>query len=202
LSKVPVPSVHETPWGSTGGLGSGIQGALGLPTIEDVSGPIFDASQGGAPSNAGHIAGCFSKGLVAGAATAVAVGVVAAVAAPVIGATAVTVGLGALAVAGTAALVGTSGADIYNRNWGGLAYNAGTVVGGLAGGFAGGARTATAIDPNATPGYSPSSWKAQAYDPSQGSLGSWFGSGPTHASAGLANSGGGFLSSLLGAGCR
>ena len=205
--------------GDEGGNGGGATGNTPCdPTVETCvnSGPLGDPgpsdpstnsqvnSKGGgnAPSNAGHIAGCFAKELVAGAATAVAVGVAAAVAAPVIGATAVTVGLGALAVAGTAALVGTSGADIYNHNWGGLAYNAGTVVGGLAGGFAGGARTATAIDPNATPGYSPSSWKAQAYDPSQGSLGSWFGSGPTDASAGLANSGGGFLSSLLGERCR
>ena len=139
---------------------------------------------------------------MAGAATAVAVGVIATVAAPVVGATAVTIGLGALAVAGTAAIVGTSAADISNHNWGGLAYNAGTAVGGLAGGFAGGARTATAIDPNATPGWSPSSWSAQAYDPSQGFLGSWFGTGPTQAAAGLANSGGGWLASLFGAGCR
>lgn len=131
-----------------------------------------------------------------------AVGVIAVVAAPVVGATAVTIGLGALALAGTAALGETSAVDIQNHNWGGVAYNAGTVVGGLTAGFAGGARTATAIDPNASPGWSRASWKAQAYDRSKGSPLDWFGTGPTHAAAGLANSGGGFLSSLLGAGCR
>jgi hypothetical protein len=38
-------SWNGTPWGSTGGLGSGIQGALGLPTTADVGGPIFDATK-------------------------------------------------------------------------------------------------------------------------------------------------------------
>jgi RHS repeat-associated protein len=41
-------SWNGTPWGSTGGLGNGIQTALGLPTMADVGGPIFDAQSGSA----------------------------------------------------------------------------------------------------------------------------------------------------------
>ena len=67
------------------------------------------------------------------------------VAAPVVGATAVTVGLGVLAVAGTASLGWTASHDISNHNWAGVAYDAGSVVGGLAAGIAGGPTVATAI---------------------------------------------------------
>jgi hypothetical protein len=146
--------------------------------------------------------GCFVKGVVAGAATALVVGAVATVAAPVVGATAVTVGLGVLAVAGTASLEWTASQDISNHNWAGVAYDAGSLVGGLATGIAGGPKVATSIDPNATPGWSPQSWSAQAYDSAKGSLGAWMGSGPTHASAGVSTGAGGWLSSLFGAGCH
>ena len=108
--------------------------------------------------------------------------------------------LGALAITGAVALGGTSGIDISNHNWAGLAYNAGNVLGGAVTGLAGGARVATAIEPNATPGWSLSSWRAQAYDSSKGSVWQWLGTGPTHASAGLATTGGSFLGSLFG-GC-
>ncbi|PYX67499.1 MAG: hypothetical protein DMG78_27595, partial [Acidobacteria bacterium] len=124
--------------------------------------------------------GCFVKGVVAGAATTLVVGAVATVAAPVVGATAVTVGLGALAVAGAASLGWTASHDISNHNWAGVAYDAGSLLGGLATGIAGGPRVARAIDPNATPGWSPQSWSAQAYDSSKGSFGNWMGTGPTH----------------------
>jgi RHS repeat-associated protein len=161
--------------------------------------PLLDGGGGGgAPSKTG----CFVKGVVAGAATALVVGAVAIVAAPVVGATAVTVGLGVLAVAGTASLGWTASHDISNHNWAGVAYDAGSLVGGLATGIAGGPRVATAIDPNATPGWSPQSWSAQAYDSSKGSLGDWMGTGPTHASAGVSTGAGGWLSSLFGAGCH
>jgi hypothetical protein len=115
--------------------------------------------------------GCSAKGVVAGAATALVVGAVATVAAPVVGAVAVTVGLGALAVAGTASLGWTASHDTSNHNWAGVAYDAGSLVGGLATGIAGGPKVATSIDPNATPGWSSQSWSAQAYDRAKGSLG-------------------------------
>jgi hypothetical protein len=120
------------------------------------------------------------------------------VAAPVVGAIAVTVGLGALAVAGTASLEWNASHDISNHNWAGVAYDAGSLVGGLAAGIAGGPTVATAIDPGATPGWSPQSWSAQAFDSSKGSRGDWMGSGPTHASAGVSTGGGGWLSSVFG----
>jgi RHS repeat-associated protein len=154
------------------------------------------------PKSAPSKTGCFVKGVVAGATTTLVVGAVAIVAAPVVGATAVTVGLGVLAVAGAASLGWTASHDISSHNWAGVSYDAGSLVGSLATGIAGGPRVATAIDPNATPGWSPQSWSAQAYDPSKGSLGSWMGSGPTHASAGVSTGAGGWLSSLFGAGCH
>ncbi len=157
---------------------------------------------GGGSSTAASKTGCFVKGVVAGAATALVVAAVATVAAPVVGATAVTVGLGALAVAGAASLGWTASHDISNHNWAGVAYDAGSLVGGLATGIAAGPRVATAIDPNATPGWSPQSWSAQAYDSSKGSFWDWMESGPTHASAGVSTGTGGWLSSLFGAGCH
>jgi hypothetical protein len=92
--------------------------------------------------------------------------------------------------------------NVRNHNWAGVAYDAGSVVGGLATGIAGGPRIATAIDPNATPGWSPQSWGAQAYDSSKGSFGDWMGTGPTHASGGVSTGAGGWLSTLFGAGCH
>jgi hypothetical protein len=111
-------------------------------------------------------------------------------------------GLAALAVAGTASLGWNASKDIRNHNWAGVAYDAGSLVGGIATGVAVGPRVAGAIDPNATPGWSPQSWIAQAYDSSKGSVGDWRGTGPTHASAGVSTGTGGWLSSLFGAGCR
>jgi len=154
------------------------------------------------PANWKHTAGCFLKGAAVGAGTALVVAAVATVAAPVVGATAVTVGLGALAVAGTASLAVNANSDIRARNWAGVAYDAGSVAGGLAAGFGVGARVARSIDPNATPGWSPQSWKQQRYDPSKGTLAEWMGTGPTHSSGGLATGAGGWLGSLFGAGCR
>jgi len=154
------------------------------------------------PAAAPSTAGCFVKGVVAGAATALVVAAVATVAAPVVGATAVTVGLAAVAVAGAASLGWTARQDIRNNNWAGVAYDAGSLVGGFATGTAVGPRVATAIDPNATPGWSPQSWWAQRYRPSRGSVGDFMGSGPTHASGGASTGAGGWLSSLFGAGCH
>jgi len=145
---------------------------------------------------------CFITGIAAGAATAIVLGAVATVAAPIVGATAVTVGLSAIAVAGGFSLGGIAAHDIRNHNWAGVAYDAGSVVGGLATGIAGGPGVARAIDPNATPGWSPQSWRAQAYKSDEGSWGDWFKSGPTQASAGLSTGAAGWLSSLFGAGCH
>jgi RHS repeat-associated protein len=44
-------SWNGTPWGNSGDLTSGIQGALGLPTMTDVGGPIFNAQNGATPSD-------------------------------------------------------------------------------------------------------------------------------------------------------
>jgi RHS repeat-associated protein len=179
-----------------GGGGGGHVLSLNAPPVGIGNGG--GGGNGKAPSKNG----CFVKGVLAGAATALVVGVVVVVAAPVVGATAVTVGLGVLAVAGTGSLVWNASKDIRNNNWAGVAYDAGSLVGGTATGVAIGPSVATAIDPNATPGWSPQSWSAQAYDSSKGTFGDWMGSGPTHASAGVSTGAGGWLSSLLGAGCH
>jgi len=176
--------------------------SLNLPRRAESSHILIMGDSGNRSAGAPSKTGCFVKGIVAGAATALVVGAVATVAAPVVGATAVTVGLGVLAVAGAASLGWTASHDISNRNWAGVAYDAGSVVGGFATGIAAGPRVATAIDPNATPGWSRQSWSAQAYDSSKGSFGDWMGTGPTHASAGVSTGTGGWLSSLFGAGCH
>jgi hypothetical protein len=51
-----------------------------------------------------------------------------------VGATGVTVGLGALAIAGAASLGANGGIDISNHNWAGVAYDAGSILGGAVGG--------------------------------------------------------------------
>jgi hypothetical protein len=107
----------------------------------------------------------------------------------------------ALAVAGTASLEWTASHDISNHNWAGVAYDAGSLVGGLATGIAGGPKVATSIDPNATPGWSPQSWHAQAYDPAKGYFGGWMGTGPTQSSAGVSTCWR-MAEFLFGAGCH
>jgi RHS repeat-associated protein len=146
--------------------------------------------------------GCFLKGAISGAATTLLVAGVATIAVPVVGPAAVTIGLGVLTVAGTASLAGVAYNDAKNKNWAGIAFDAGSFAGSLAAGMAGGPKLANAIDPNATPGWSPKSWIDQAYDPSKGSLLDLMGKGPTDASAGLSSGAAGWLSSLFGEGCH
>ena len=106
----------------------------------------------------------------------------------------VTVGLG---LAGGIGLVST-GINTYQNgsagNWNAVAYNAGTVVGGLSCGVAGGGRALAGL--NGTPSSVPKSWNPFActgmgYN-SQflgGSILAWLGSAPTPSSGGLAATG-------------
>ena len=98
---------------------------------------------------------------------------------------AVTGVLGVLAVAGGAAL----GIDVMHQiragNSAGIAYDVGSIAGGVAVGAAGGGAIANGIRPWATGGWSPASWAAQRFNSSLGSIGQWLGTGPTAASGGM-----------------
>jgi hypothetical protein len=145
---------------------------------------------------------CFAKGAAVGAVGAVVVGAVA-VGAVVLGApvAAVTVGLGVLAVAGGTILGIDVAANIRNRNWSGLAYNVGSVLGGAAVGGAGGRTLAESV--NGVPSR-PWSWRsdhAQHYDPKLGSAQEWLGTGPNPGSAGFSAAAGGAGGAALADGC-
>lgn len=113
----------------------------------------------------------------------------------------VTAGLGVLAVAGSA-LVGIDvAANIRNRNWSGLAYDVGSVLGGAAVGGGGGRALAQGV--NGVPSR-PWSWRsdfAQHYDSKLGSLNDWLRTGPNPGSAGLTSAAGGAGGAALADGC-
>lgn len=113
---------------------------------------------------------------------ALAVGVVA-LGAPVAAVTAV---LGLAAVVGFAALAGDTAIQIRDGNSAGVAYNVGSIAGGVAAGAIGGGAIANGIKPGATAGVSWASNMAQGYKPSLGTVGQWLGTGPTKASGGTA----------------
>jgi hypothetical protein len=145
---------------------------------------------------------CFAAGAATGAVGAVVVGAAAAGAvalgAPV---ATVTAGLGVVAVAGGAILGIDVAANIRNRNWLGLAYDAGSVLGGAAVGGAGGRTLAESV--NGVPSR-PWSWRsdlAQQYDPRLGSLRDWLGTGPNPGSAGATSAAGGAGGAALAGGC-
>ncbi len=163
------------PFGGIGDGGGGIGGGGG--------------SSGGnnnqSTNNAKEIAKCFGKGLLVGAVGALAVGALAvgavALGAPVAVVTSV---LGVAAVVGFAAFAVNTRLQVEDRNYAGIAYNAGSLVGGVAVGASSGGWVANGIKPGATLGLSWSSNIAQRYRPSLGSVGQWLGTGPTKASAG------------------
>jgi RHS repeat-associated protein len=135
---------------------------------------------------------CFVKGAAVGAAGALAVGAVTvgavALGAPV---AAVTGALGAAAVIGAVALYVDSYAHYATDNSAGLAYNAGSLVGGLLAGGLGGRAIASGIRSPASSGWGWRSWVAQRFRPSLGSLTDWLGTGPTGAAGGVAAGWGG-----------
>lgn len=122
-----------------------------------------------------------------GAAALVSVGVTAATATTVASAT-VTAGLGVAAVVGAAATTVKVANDINNRDWDGLAYTAGNLVGGIAVGSAGGGRY-IADNVGSSPSSVPKSWNPLAdtawkYQSGKGSVLEWLATAPTPQSGG------------------
>jgi hypothetical protein len=107
-----------------------------------------------------------------------------AVALGVVSTGAATAALGVAAVAGTGYFLYDVGKQYLNGNSAGLAYDAGSFLGGMAGGPAGARMTYTGVNQAAWPG-----WSAIANEPNQlyqrglGSFKDWFGTGPTVGSA-------------------
>lgn len=127
---------------------------------------------------------CFVKGLAIGVVGAVAIGAVAAgVAAVGVPVAAVTIGLGVVAIVGAAALGVDVAQNIRDSNWDGLAYNAGSVVGGIVAGGATGRGVAEGINGTRSPPWSVKSDWSQRYKPDLGTVGDWFGTGPNPGSA-------------------
>jgi hypothetical protein len=100
-----------------------------------------------------------------------------------------------LGVTGAVGVVST-GVNIYQNasagNWDAVAYNAGTVVGGLAVGVGGGGRSLASLN-NGKPSSVPPSWNpfkdtGLGYNPNYpgGSIMEWLGSAPTPSSGGAA----------------
>jgi hypothetical protein len=130
--------------------------------------------------------GCFLKGAAVGAVGAAGIAVLS-VGAVTLGApvAAVTGGLGGLAVIGGTALGIDGIQQIKSGNSGGIAYDLGSLAGGVAVGAAGGRAMASGIRPGATSGWSPASWVAQRFRSSLGSPAKWLGTSPTGASGGM-----------------
>lgn len=95
-------------------------------------------------------------------------------------------GLGAVAIAGTAVWGWSTGTDIATSNWNGLAYNIGSAVGGAVVGGLGGRAIAEGVNGVPSPPWSWGSDVGDMYNPNfpDGSVGQWFGKGPNPASAG------------------
>lgn len=133
--------------------------------------------------SAQSVALCFLKGAAVGAAGALVVGG-AAVLLTTLGApvAAVTLGLGALAIGGAIMLGVDVGQNIQDRNWDGLAYNIGSVIGGAAAGGASGRSVAQGINgkPSGPFRFNDSH---QNYKPHLGSVWDWLGTGPNVGSA-------------------
>ena len=115
---------------------------------------------------------------------------------------AVTLGLGIIAAGGAFGLGADIGANIANGNRDGLAYDAGSVVGGaLAGGFAG-RSIAEGVNRVPSPPWSLKSDRGQGFNPDLGSVWDWLGTGPNPGSAaGSAASGGAGAASMAGRRC-
>jgi RHS repeat-associated protein len=166
--------------------------------------PGAGAGESVAPQGeATRIGMCFAAGAATGAVGAVVVGAVA-VGAAALGApvATVTAGLGVLAVAGGAILGIDVAANFRNRNWPGLAYDAGSVLGSAAIGGAGGRTLAESVNGVPSRPWSWSSDLAQQYDPRLGSLREWLGTGPNPGSAGATSAAGGAGGAALADGCQ
>ena len=126
---------------------------------------------------------CFVKGAGIGAAGALVVGVIAVgavtIGAPVAGVTLV-LGLGAAAGAGV--LGWNIAKDWNNRNWDGLAYDLGSMVGGFGAGAASGRAVARGIN-GVSSGPFRFNDSFQNYNPKLGTVKEWLGTGPNVGSA-------------------
>ncbi len=126
---------------------------------------------------------CFLKGAAIGAAGALVVGGVAVLAttlgAPV---AAVTLGLGALAVAGGMMMGIDVASNIMDKNWDGLAYNVGSLFGGAVAGGASGRSVAQGINGKPSGPFRLND-SFQNYKPGLGSIWDWLGTGPNVGSA-------------------
>jgi RHS repeat-associated protein len=165
--------------------GGGIFGILAVGVFHPET-PAFRIRRAGKTNGAKQIGVCLVKGAAIGAASALAVGALAAgavaVGAPVAAVTGV---LGVLAVAGGAALGYDVIGQIKSSNWAGLAYDAGSVLGGAAVGVAGGGRAiAEGVNGVPSPPWSLRSDLSQGYKRDLGSPGQWLGTGPNPGSAG------------------
>ncbi len=159
---------------------------------------------GNAGQNAKRIGSCFVKGAAAGAGGALVVGGLA-LGAMTLGPEAAAVVTGTLFVAGVAGGLQTGfsiGTSIANRNFSAAAYGLGSLFGSAAVAGAIGGTVGRAIDPDATPGWSPMRDWMNRYRPSLGKLPQWLATGPdvgaARGSTALAGSG---LGGLLG-GCN
>ncbi len=136
-----------------------------------------------APNN--QILPCLVKGALVGAATAVVVGTVATLAAPVVGAGVVSAALFAGAVYGGYTLYKDISSNYSSGNTAGLAYDAGSLLGGAAVGYFRGGATANGIKPGASSGWSLSRDISNRFKPSLGlNPLTWFGTGPDAGAAG------------------
>jgi RHS repeat-associated protein len=148
--------------------------------------------------SAGTLARCFGKGLVKGALGALVVGAVAvAVAAVGVPVAAVTVGVGIVGVVGGVSWAIDARDDLVSSDWEGLAFDAGSLAGGILAGRATGRGVAETINGTPSPKWTRLSDAAQGYDPRLGSFGDWMGTGTNPGSAGgaaaLGGAGGGTL---------
>jgi RHS repeat-associated protein len=145
--------------------------------------------QGETPSSIGK---CFVQGAATGAVGTVAVGALA-VGAVVLGApvAAVTATLGAVAIVGGVIFGIDIAGNIRSGNWGGLAFNMGSLFGGAGAGRIGGRAIAEGINGVRSPSWSWRSDASQGYNRGLGSPRDWLATGPNPASAGFSAASGG-----------
>jgi len=157
----------------------------------------------GRPSrNWKHTAGCFARGLAVGAGGALVVaGAAAGAAALGVPAAVVTGGLAVVGVAGGTITLVSGINDVRSGNYAGVAYGAGSLVGGFAAGGTVGRAVGNSIKPPASPGWSFFRDIRNLYNPRLGSVSDWLGTGPdTGAAAGASGFGAGLIAFLRG-GC-
>ena len=115
---------------------------------------------------------------------------------------AVTVGLGAVAVVGVAALSANLATNISDGNWNGVAYDIGSAVGATVVGGLGSRAISDRVSGVPGPPWSLRSDWAQRFNPKMGSVLDWLGTGPNPGSAaGSTAIGGSGAASMAGRGC-